>query len=114
MRARRGARRRRAPWDRGAGASSTTSPDRESQLAADDEPLDLARALADLEDLRVAVEAADRRLVDETRAAEDLRRVASGVDRGFGRVELRHRRGLLERSPAVLEPRRLVGEQARV
>ena len=42
------------------------------ELAGDEHPLDLASALADLEDLRVAVEAPDRALVHAAGAAEDL------------------------------------------
>src|SRR5579859_4007924 len=41
------------------------------QRTRDQQPLDLAGALADLQDLRVAVEAADRVLVHEAIAAED-------------------------------------------
>src|SRR2546425_12164580 len=52
--------------------------DGEVEAAGDDESLDLAGALTDLEDLGVAVEAAHRCLVDEAVATEDLRRLAGG------------------------------------
>src|SRR5687768_16036116 len=74
----------------------------EAQLAADHEALHLARALPDLEDLGVAVEPRDGRLVDEAVAPEDLRGLAGRGDRALGRVELRHGRVLLERPAGVL------------
>src|SRR3954447_22048548 len=72
-------------------ARLTSSLDREPEAAGDDEALDLARALADLEDLRVSVEARHRRVVHEAVATEHLRRLARRRDRGFGCVELRDR-----------------------
>src|SRR4051812_27964604 len=82
------------------------------QLAADDQPLHLARALADLEDLRVAVEAGHRRLVHEAVAAEDLRGLPRRGDRSLRGVQLGHGRVLLERLAGVLPPSRLVDEGA--
>src|SRR6185436_44387 len=69
-----------------------SSLDGESEVAREDQSLDLARSLTDLQDLRVAVEAAHRRFVDVAVAAVDLHRFAGGGDRDLARVELRHRR----------------------
>src|SRR5437773_851252 len=78
------------------------------QPAGDHETLDLARALPDLEDLGVAVEAADGRLVDEAIAAEDLGGVPRRGDRRLGGIQLGHRRSLLEGTARVSSPRRVV------
>src|SRR3954471_21173164 len=48
----------------------------DAEVAGDEHPLHLAGALADLQDLRVAVEPADRELVHEAVAAVHLRRGA--------------------------------------
>src|SRR5262245_61301022 len=64
--------------------------DGKPQLASNDETLDLARPLADLEDLRIAIEAAHRRFVDEAVAAEDLRCRPGGADGRLGGMELRN------------------------
>ena len=53
-------------------------------------------ALADLEDLGVAVEAGDGVLLHEAVAAEDLGGDAGRRDRGLGGVELGDRGGLLD------------------
>ena len=79
--------------------------DREAEAARDQQPLDLARALADLEDLRVPIEARHRRLVDIAVAAVDLHRVASRAHRDLARVELGHRGEVAER-PALIPQRR--------
>ena len=63
----------------------------------DEHPLDLGGALADLEDLGVAVEPRDRVLLHEAVAAEDLGGDPGGGDRRLGGVELGDRGGLLER-----------------
>ena len=60
---------------------------------------DLGGALADLEDLGVAVEPADRELVHEPVAAEDLGGVPGVVHRGVRGDQLGDRRLLLERLP---------------
>src|SRR5262245_36298487 len=49
-----------------------SSGHRQAEVAGDDQALDLAGALADLEDLGVPVLARHRRLVDEPVAPEDL------------------------------------------
>jgi len=55
--------------------------DRQAELAADDQALDLARAFADLEDLGVAIEATHGSVVDVAVATVNLHRVARCVDR---------------------------------
>ncbi len=80
------------------------------------EPLDLARALVDLGDLRVAVVALDRELLLVAVAAEDLDRlrlVHGGAPYRRGE-ELRLRARLGVRLLRLLQPRRAAGiEQAR-
>src|SRR4029453_7896291 len=56
------------PGDR-AGPGRTSAP-RQAEVAGDAQPLDLGRALADLQDLGVAVLPRHRRLVHEAAAAE--------------------------------------------
>src|SRR3712207_5058558 len=68
------------------GAGGPLSAD--AEVAGDEHPLHLAGALADLEDLRVAVEAAHRELVHEAVAAVHLGGVA-GVE--IGRASCRER-----------------------
>ena len=51
-----------------------------AQSAGDDHLLDLVGALADRQDLRVAVEPADRVLLDVAVAAVDLNRLLGGAD----------------------------------
>ena len=68
----------------------------QTEVATDDHPLDLAGALADLEDLGVAVEPGDRVLLHEAVAAEDLRRDTRRGDRGLRGVELGDRGRLLD------------------
>src|SRR6187551_3296713 len=62
------------------------------EVPRDDHALDLVRALADLEDLLVAEEARDRRLLHEPVSAVDLQRRVRRAVRQEPRVELRHRR----------------------
>src|SRR5579862_1511824 len=68
----------------------------ETEVASDEHALDLGGALADLEDLGVAVEASDRRLVHVAVAAEDLRGLAGVDHRGLGCDQLRNGRFVLE------------------
>src|SRR5205085_9566521 len=89
-------------------------PGRETELASDHEALDLARALADLQDLRVAVEASDGKLLHEAVAPVDLDRLARRVDGGLARRELRDRGLGLEGPSDVAEPRRSANGEARV
>src|ERR1700742_109128 len=87
----------------------------EAQLAGDEHPLDLGRALADLQDLGVAVEAADRVFVHEAVAAEDLGGVAGVVHGGVGGGQLGDGRFLLERLPGQHPGRRgVVGQPGHV
>src|SRR5438067_5551033 len=79
--------------------------------AGNHEALDLARALVDLGDLRVAVVALDRELLRVPVAAEDLDRLASLPPGGLGGEELRLRAGLRVRLAALLQPRRPVDEE---
>src|SRR6188472_374449 len=79
-------------------------------MLRDHHALHLVRALADLENLLVAIEAGDRELVHEAVAAVDLERLVDDAVRELARVELRHRRLERERATSVLEPRRLEDE----
>ena len=82
----------------------------EAQAAGDHQPLDLRRALADLEDLGVAVVAGHEGLVHEPVTPEHLGGLPGGGHRGFGGVQLGERRLLLERTTPVLQPGSVVGE----
>jgi signal peptidase I len=75
----------------------------EPKLARDDHALDLARPLADLEDLRVSVEAGHGELLDVAVPAVHLNRFARHVDGHLGREELRHGRLGLERFTVLTE-----------
>src|SRR5438477_518100 len=75
------------------------------QLAVDDEPLDLARALVDLGDLGVAVVALDRELLRVPVAAEDLDRLARLAARHLRGEELRLGARLGMRQVVLLQPR---------
>src|SRR4029077_15661853 len=70
------------------------------------------RALADLEDLLVAVETRDRVLVHEAVPAVDLQRVVHDPVGELAGVELCHRRLERKRAALVLEPRGPVDELA--
>src|SRR5262249_4960164 len=83
----------------------------QAEVPRDDHPLHLVRTLADLEDLLVAVQARDRRLLHVPEPAVDLERRARHPIRELAREELRHRRLTCERPSLVLEPRRLVNER---
>src|SRR5439155_22064524 len=77
------------------------------------EPLDLARPLVDLGDLRVAVVPLDRELLRVAVAAQDLDRLAGLAPRRLGREQLRLRAGLGVRLAALLQPSGAVDEQPR-
>src|SRR5437016_4896154 len=81
--------------------------------AGADHLLDLVGALADREDLRVAVEAAHRVLLDEAVAAVDLHGLLRAAHREPPRLELRLRGGEGEVPLRVLLARGLVDEQPR-
>src|SRR6188472_3356231 len=84
----------------------------QEDLLRDDEPLNLRRALVDLEELRVAHQLLDRVLLDVPEAAEDLNGVRRDLDRRVGGEPLRE--GRLERRALtlVVQPRRLPYEQS--
>src|SRR5215211_401058 len=88
-------------WIRGRGSSGRLEADR----TGDEDAHDLAGALADLEDLGVAVEAGDGELLHEAVAAVDLDGVAGGGDGGLGGVQLGDG-GLAAEGPAGVEPGR--------
>src|SRR5436305_7540777 len=75
--------------------------------------LDLVGSLADGEDLRVAVEAAHRVLLDVAVAAVDLHGLVARLHREAAALQLRLRRDELEVAALILEPRRLVGHEPR-
>src|SRR5438034_2761044 len=81
--------------------------------AGDDEPLDLARALVDLRDLRVAVVALDRELLRVAVAAEDLDRLGGLPACHLRREELRLGALLGVREALLPAPGGAVDEQAR-
>src|SRR3954453_11339653 len=81
------------------------SLDRKAQTPRQHNALDLAGSFADLEDLGVAVEAADGRLVDIAVAAVNLHGVARRVDRGLRRVQLRHGGCFTNRTTLFAQPR---------
>src|SRR5439155_25829608 len=72
--------------------------------AGDDDPLDLARALIDLGDLRVAVVALDLELPRVPVTDEDLDRLGRLAARHLGGEELRLRARLRHRLSTVLQP----------
>ena len=77
-------------------AQTNRSLDGQAEPAGDQHPLHLGGALADLEDLGVAVEAGHGVLLHEAVAAEDLGGDPGRGDRRLGGVELGDRGGLLE------------------
>ena len=83
-----------------------------AELAGYHHLLDLVGALADREDLGVAVEAADRVLLDVAVAAVDLDRLLGRSDREAAGDQLRLRGGEGERLAGVLLQRGAPGEQA--
>src|SRR5215212_746440 len=91
------------------------SRDRPSRAegAGDHHLLHLVGALADREDLGVAVEPAHRVLLDVAVAAVDLNGFLGAAHGQPAGLELRLRGGQRERALGVLEPRGLVREQSR-
>src|ERR1035437_6071194 len=92
---------------------ANASEAREQELARDDHPLDLGRALADRAELDVAIELLDGEILREAVSAVDLDgeiRDAHGDLRG---VELRHRRFLRRRAALVLQPAGAVCQEPR-
>src|SRR5829696_10280434 len=85
-------------------------PQLEAETAGDDEPLDLVRALPDLQHLLIAVEPRDRVLVHEPVPPVDLERGVHDPVRQLARVELCNSRRLRERAPFLLQPCGLVDE----
>src|SRR3954466_8986439 len=82
-----------------------------AERARYDHLLYLIRPLADREDLRVAVEAADRVLLDVAVAAVDLHRLVGRLDCQPSGLQLRLRCHQAEVAPLILEPCGLVGKQ---
>src|SRR5262245_14368139 len=95
-----------------AGAARTSAIVLQAEMASDDHPLHLIRALADLENLLIAVQAGDGGFLHVPESAVDLQRRVRSPVRELARVELRHRRLACERAPAVLQPGGLVHERA--
>src|SRR5690606_37755501 len=85
-------------------ASRPPPPTSAPQLPGDDQPLDLAGALADLGELRIPPVAGDRQVLHVAGPAVDLDRLVGRADRGLGGEQLRHRRLPGERPPLVLQP----------
>src|SRR5688572_29681835 len=83
------------------------------QLSRDDEPLNLARPLANGRQLHVAEVLFRRVVLDEAVAAMNLDAVLGGTHRDFARVQLRHR--CLERGalPGILHRGGTIRHQAR-
>src|ERR1700722_3358304 len=110
------ARRDADPWrcstrqSRSCGNSSATER-LGAERARDDHLLHLVGALADRQDLRVAVEAADRVLLDVAVAAVYLHRLLAAAHGEAAGLELGLRRGQREVAAGVLLQRRLVDEQ---
>src|ERR687892_1175546 len=92
-------------------ATSTRANTSGSERAGDDHLLDLVRALADREDLGVAVEAADGVLLDVAVAAVDLHGLLGAAHREPAGLELGLGGGERERAAGVLQARGLVGQQ---
>src|SRR5687767_8998878 len=83
------------------------------QFLGDRLELHVRRAFVDLADLGVAVELLRREVLGEAGAAEDLERERRRVLGDLGGIVLRHRRLLEERLLRLLQPRRVVDEEAR-
>src|SRR5439155_998814 len=84
---------------------------RERYRAGDHEPLDLARSLVDLGDLRVAVIPLDGELLRVAVATEDLDRLSGLAARHLGREELGLGPRLRMRHVLLLEPGSAVDEE---
>ena len=72
-------------------------------LAGDHDVLDLVGPFADLEHLRIAVEAGDGRLEHVAHSAVDLHRLGCSRHGQTARLQLGHRRFLEERLPGIAE-----------
>src|ERR1700742_4057808 len=92
---------------------SMTTPGSGPERPCDDHLLDLVGALADGQDLRVAVEAADRILLDVAVAAVDLDGLVGRLDGQAAGLQLGLRGGQTEGLARVLEHGGLVDEQPR-
>src|SRR4026209_1198302 len=90
--------------------ASVTPPRAEMAGGARSRPL--IRALADLENLLIPIEARDRRLLHVAEPAVDLECRVRDAVRELSGEELRHRRLARERTPLVLEPGSFVHERA--
>src|SRR5664279_2867888 len=100
-------------WARSTGGSlPVAAGSLKPEEARDHHALHLVRALADLEDLLVAVQPRDRELLHEAVAAVDLQRGVHHPVRQQAGVELRLRRRERERLALVLQPRGAVDELA--
>src|SRR3954451_10858487 len=73
--------------------------------AADDQPLDIARALVDLANPDVAIDPLDREILQVTVAAMDLDRVGAYPLGHFRGVELRHGSLLQARDAGIAQRR---------
>src|SRR3954469_5582305 len=80
------------------------------QLLADDHPLDLARALTDQQQRRVAVDALDLVLLGVPVAAVDAQRLLRAEAAGLAGEQLGHARLEVGALARVLQPRRLERE----
>src|SRR3990172_1579873 len=86
---------------------------RPQELPRDHEPLDLARSLADLRELRVPEHPLDRVVRDVAVPAVNLDRLVRYEGGHLARVQLRHGGLLLEREATVLAPRGVPDERPR-
>src|SRR5918997_1253830 len=108
----------RIPGARGMGGGLPRRPAANSdlvalqELAPDDHPLDLRRALADQQQRRVAVEALDLVLLRVAIAAVDAEALLDAEAAGLGGEQLRHAGLELGALAGVLQPRGLAGQQA--
>src|SRR6185436_13891727 len=83
------------------------------EVARDDHALHLRRALADLAELGVPVEALYRELARVAVSAVNLDRLGRAAHRDLGREDLRHRGLAHHRTALVLPVRRAQREEAR-
>src|SRR6187401_1493672 len=96
---------------RSASGVATSAP---QQLARDDQPLYLARALADRAELDVAEILFRRVVLHEAVAAVNLHALLGGANRNLARVELGDRRfGRRSRGLAIAHPRGAIRQQTR-
>src|SRR3982074_2583682 len=95
------------------GVSLTSRPERSQQLARDDVPLDLAGAVPDALNARVAPQAFEGKLIHQAHAAEDLDRTVRHAREHLGRVELGLRNLAVGFHGLVQTPRRRQPQGAR-